>query len=220
MKNWLKYILLAMVAFCSMNNAQAKEPVDTVYFYDSWSDMMNLTPSEMVVSPVIEMINPFEIDIYTTTDDYRLYDHQAASLGDSIWLVSGVYLHDKFKGDLRDLGSYKYYPVFFNEKVAYLMSVSYEKDQSVLNLLFGTLDDEDLEPVVVFYYLDFMNRKVRKVTPTVLSELLEDYHDLQMRYEGMKDYKKPEIIEEYFYKFIDRATEDILRPYIMDLVDK
>ena len=219
MKNWLKYILLAMVAFCSMN-AQAKEPVDTVYFYDSWSDMMNLTPSEMIVSPVIEMINPFEIDIYTTTNDYRLYDHQAVSLGDTTWLVSGVYLHNNFKGDVRDLGSYKYYPVFFNEKVAYLTSVRYEEDQSVLNLLFGTLDDEDLEPVVVFYYLDFMNRKVRKVTPTVLSELLEDYHDLQMRYDGMKDHKKPEIIEEYFYKFIDRATDDIMRPYIMDLVDK
>jgi hypothetical protein len=56
------------------------------------------------------------------------------------------------------------------------------------------------------------------VTHSYLSELLSEYHDLQMRYEGMKDYKKREIIEDYFYKFIDRATEDIMRPYILDLV--
>ena len=65
-----------------------------------------------------------------------------------------------------------------------------------------------------------MNRRVIKITPESLSELLEDYHDLQMRYEGMKNHKKHEIIEDYFYKYIDRATEDILRPYIIDLVDK
>ena len=46
----------------------------------------------------------------------------------------------------------------------------------------------------------------------------EDYHDLQVRYEGMKDYKKPEIIEDYFYKYIDRVTGDFMKPYILDLV--
>ena len=40
-----------------------------------------------------------------------------------------------------------------------------------------------------------------------------------MRYEGMKDYKKQEIIEDYFFRFIDRASSDVMRPYILDLVD-
>ncbi len=34
----------------------------------------------------------------------------------------------------------------------------------------------------------------------------------------MKDYKKSEIIEDYFLKFIERASNDIMRPYILDLV--
>ncbi len=60
---------------------------------------------------------------------------------------------------------------------------------------------------------------MKRVTHEYLSELLEDYPDLQMRYEGMKDYKKREIIEDYFFKYIDRATEDIMRPYILDLTE-
>ena len=71
-----------------------------------------------------------------------------------------------------------------------------------------------------FYYIDFINRVVKKVTPSYLSELLEDYHNLQMRYEGMKDYKKREIIEDYFLKYIDRASSDVMRPDILDIVDE
>ena len=215
MKDWLKFILLAMVASWSML-AQAAEPTDTVYFYDTWKQMLNMTPAEMVVSPVIEAINPFEIDIYTTSDDYSQYNHLAASLGDSIWLVSGKYIRNHFKGDDYEISKNKFYPIFFNEKVAYLVSVSYESDNSLKNIIFGSTDN--YEPVAVFFYIDFMNHKLLKVTPKVLSKLLEDYHDLQMRYEGMKNYKKRDIIEDYFYKFIDRATDDIMRPYILDLV--
>ena len=39
-----------------------------------------------------------------------------------------------------------------------------------------------------------------------------------MRFEGMKNNKRNEIIEDYFYKFVDRASDDIMRPYIIDLV--
>ena len=60
---------------------------------------------------------------------------------------------------------------------------------------------------------------MRRVNSDYLSELLEDYHDLQMRYEGMKDYKKDYIIEDYFFKYIDRASEDFMHPNILDLVE-
>ena len=40
-----------------------------------------------------------------------------------------------------------------------------------------------------------------------------------MRYEGMKDYKKHEVIEDYFLKYIERASSDVLRPSVLDLVD-
>ncbi|MBQ9822475.1 MAG: hypothetical protein IJM58_10165, partial [Muribaculaceae bacterium] len=76
----------------------------------------------------------------------------------------------------------------------------------------------DYSEIVDLYYIDFKNHMVRKVTPEVLSELLEDYHDLKMRYEGMKNYKKREIIFDYFFKYVERATDDIMRPFILDLV--
>ena len=217
MKNWIKiFCLLAVVFFSNVARADENNSTDTVYFYETWEQMLDMTPAVMVVSPVIEAVTPFEIDIYTTTDDYRLLNYRAASIGDSIWLVSGKYLNNAFQGDTRDFSYEKFYPIFFNEKVAYTVSLSYDDDLSLKDILFGTTDDYEL--VAVFYYMDFRNRKLKKVTPKVLSELLEDYHDLQMRYEGMKNYKKREIIEDYFYKFVDRATDDIMRPNILDLV--
>ena len=218
MKN-LKYIILFLLVMGihATQDVFADEvmPRDTVYFYDSWEQMLAVEPVGMVVSPVIEMEIPYEVDIYITTDDYRLYDHQAASYGDSIWLVSGTYLREHFKGAKNYFSGYKFYPVFFNEKVAYVVSMSDNDDLSLKDILFGTND----ELVAVYFYLDFMKSEVRKVTPTVLSGLLEDYHDLQMRYEGMKNYKKFEIIEDYFFKYIDRATQDFMRPYILDLTN-
>ena len=217
MKNWIKiFCLLAVVSFSNVAHADENNSTDTVYFYETWGQMLDMTPAVMVISPVIEAVTPFEIDIYTTSDDYRLLNYRAASIGDSIWLVSGKYLNNAFQGDTRDLSYDKFYPIFFNEKVAYMVALSYDDDLSLKDILFGTTDD--YEPVAVFYYMDFRNRKLKKVTPKVLSELLEDYHDLQMRYEGMKNYKNREIIEDYFYKFVDRATDDIMRPKILDLV--
>ena len=69
-----------------------------------------------------------------------------------------------------------------------------------------------------FYYIDFLQKKVLRINHSALSGLLEDYHDLQMRYEGMKDYKKSYVIEDFFYRYIDRVAADPMRPYILDLV--
>lgn len=217
MKSFACHLALFMFAAVSLCAHAVDVQRDTVYFYDSWEQMLDMTPSSMIVSPDIEVINPYEIDIYTSTDDYRLYDHMAASIGDSIMLISSLYLRKNFKGDKHDFSSNKFYPVFFNEKVAYVVNLTYGEELSLKELLFGNLEND--EGVPVYYYLDFMKRRVRKVTPSVLCELLEDYHDLQMRYEGMKNYKKHEIIEDYFFKYVDRASQDIMRPFIVDLVD-
>ena len=128
--------------------------------------------------------------------------------------MSSQYLKKNFKGDAKSLEGFV--PVYFNEKTAFLTFQS----MSLRDILFGkSLNDEETKYTVEFYYIDFVKREVRKVTPSYLSELLEDYHDLQMRYEGMKDYKKQYIIQDYFYKYVDRATRDFMRPYILDLVE-
>ena len=204
MKNWIRNIMLVAVAMTSLQAVANDEPHDTVYFYGSWEQ-------------IIDVISPYMVVIETNDDRYNdliWNNHIAATLGDSIWLINTEYLKRDFDGDTRKLDAFA--PFFFNEKVAYVVG---HGNLSLKDLLFGTTDSY-YSGEVDYFYIDFKNRKVLKVTPSVLIDLLEDYHDLQMRYEGMKDYKKRPIIEEYFFKFLDRASQDIMRPNILDLVDQ
>ncbi len=218
MKNWIRYALMVVLAAVSLRAAaDDTAPIDTVYFYDTWEQMMDMSPVAMLIDPYIETLTPYEV--YITTGDEQLNElianeHLAVTLGDSIWLISSQALRKYFKGDVRKL--HGYVPVFFNEKVAFATYAGL----SVKSVLWGDNGgDGSFEDAVDYYYFDFLNRKVLKVTPETLIDLLEDYHDLQMRYEGMRDYKKRPIIKEYFYRYVDRATRDFMRPYILDLVN-
>ena len=224
MRTCFRHLLIVLLFLSSLPVvAQNEWARDTVYFYDTWQQMLDREPASMLVSPIIEAETPYAIDIYTTTNDYSLYKHMAATLGDSIWLMSSEYLK-RFnnEGDVGKLDRNVFIPVFFNEKVAFLTYVGYGDNLSLLDILIGggSRDEEEFINVMDYYYIDFMHHRVNKVTPEVLSELLEDYHDLQVRYEGMKDYKKRSIIEYFFLLFVDRASQDIMRPYILDLVEK
>ena len=221
MINCMKYFLtLVVLAACSLR-AVAVEPLqhDTIYFYETWAHMLDVEPSAMIVDPLIDVITPYEIDISTGNDGINEHiksDFIALSLGDSIWFMNSGYLKRNFKGDVRHLNGFV--PVFFNEKQAYL---TYHADLSAKEIIFGISVGEDGEYLynVDFFYLDFLNRKVIKVNRDNLSAMLEDYHDLQMRYDGIKDSKNRDIIEYFFLKFIDRATDDYMRPYLLDLAD-
>ena len=222
MKCWLKYLSFALVSMvCLHAAADNSQPLDTVYFYDSWESMLDMQPSASLVGPDIETLTPFQVSI--TTGDNRINkmienDHIAATLGDSIWLINSQYVRDNFSGDVSKLRDY--IPVFFNEKVAFLTFAGYGDNFSLKTILFGDyMDEDDFSEFMNYYYIDFQNQMVYRITPNVLSMLLEDYHDLQMRYEGMKDYKKKYIIEDFFFRYVDRCTQDVLRPYILDIVD-
>ena len=215
MKNRMRNMIVLMVLAMTSIQAVAltsEMPHDTIYFYNTWEQMFNEEPVIALVDPWIETITPY--DVVITADDSRISDRVvAATLGDSIWLINTHYLRQNFGGDAKKLSDFV--PLYFNEKVAFVVS---DAAMSVKDILFGT--SEDYYPEGDYFYIDFQNRKVLKVTPTVLSALLEDYHDLQMRYEGMKDYKKRHIIEDYFFKYVDRATQDFMRPTILELVDR
>ena len=211
MKNWKLIIILVTLATVPREAIALTEPHDTVYFYETWEQILYNEPVAMYVDPYIDAYN-YAVD-FETVDHYFNENIKnkfiAANIGDSTWLVSSHYLYKNFKVDLHYLNYYV--PLFFNEKMAYTLAaanVSF-KDLVAVN------DDSDL---IDYYYIDFLHRKVQRVTPTALSQLLEDYHDLQMRYEGMKDYKKRNVIEDYFFKYIDRATDDVMKPYILELV--
>ena len=216
MKNRLKFIVLLAIASMSLCTTAQTVPNDTLYFYKTWQQMLDMQPPAYIVNPIIFPETPFEVYIetgYEEANETIENDYLALSQGDSIWLINSKFIKNYFKGDVKGLNGY--IPVFFNDKVAYLTANGPLK---VKDILFGNDVDGVTSYTQAFYYIDFENRTVRHVTHSYLSELLSEYHDLQMRYEGMKDYKKQEIIEDYFYKFIDRATEDIMRPYILDLV--
>ena len=207
-------IVLMVLAMTSIQAVAltSEVPHDTIYFYNTWEQMFNEEPVIALVDPWIETITPY--DVVITADDSRISERVvAATLGDSIWLINTHYLRQNFGGDAKKLSDFV--PLYFNEKVAFVVS---DAAMSVKDILFGP--SEDYYPEGDYFYIDFQNRKVLKVTPTVLSALLEDYHDLQMRYEGMKDYKKRHIIEDYFFKYVDRATQDFMRPTILELVDR
>lgn len=219
MKHWIRLIVVAAMAFVT-SHAMATDavPHDTVYFYDTWEQIFDMTPEAMIIDPYVAALTPYQVAIETADDALNdaIYDsHIAATLGDSIWLINSRYLKREFKGDTKKLK--EFIPVFFNDKTAFLAYVGYGDNIGLKNILFGDWVDVDYDEIVDYYYIDFVNRKVIKVTPEALVGLLEDYHDLQMRYEGMKDYRKRYIIQDYFFKYIDRASQDFMRPYILDL---
>ena len=219
MKNILRYLILLTVAVCSLQSqAVPSAKLDTVYFYKSWEQMLNLQPTAYIVNPITWFITPYEMVVETGdegTNDMIKENYMALSIGDSIWLINSEYLRKNFKGVSKNISEYA--PVFFNDKVAYVTAPG---PLGVKDLLFGTESDGvTYYGDVAFYYIDFKNHRVERVTHSYLSELLEDYHDLQMRYEGMKNNKDKRIIEDYFYKYVDRATDDIMRPFIVDLVE-
>lgn len=212
MKKRICNLMLAVFALTALQAAADTARHDTVYFYKTWEQVLYMEPSAMAVDPYVYP-SAFDIEFWTENDHFNdNIDNEfiAATVGDSIWLINSHYLSKNFKGDAGSLKNYV--PLFFNDKVAYAV---YEANLSVKELLLG--DSETLE--VDYYYIDFYNNMVRRITHSTLSELLDEYHDLQMRYEGMKDYKKRYMIEYFFFKYVDRATEDYMRPYILDLMD-
>lgn len=221
MKIWIRIIMIvALMMSSSHAHGKAIDEYfthDTLYFYTTWQQIMDYSPVAMIIDPVIDAFSPYEVYIESGVDKVNekiMNDYIAFSQGDSIWLINGEYVKQYFNGDVKNIDGYA--PFYFNEKTAFIVA---PRPLTVKDILMGNDREGYTTSTPEYYYIDFMNRRVNRVTPEYLSKLLEDYHDLQMRYEGMKDYKKSYIIEDYFYKFIDRASDDFMRPYILDLVE-
>ena len=214
--------LLLLVVAPSLIHA-AGEPHDTVYFYNTWEQLLNLEPVSMLQDPYVDAQSPYQLFFEIEDEkwnDVIEHDFMAASMGDSIWLVNSNYLKLCFEGDIQSLVGYV--PLFFNEKVAYICYGGYPyRNPYWEHGYYNGYNRNRMHHDIVwhYYYIDFEHRKVLKVNHSVLSDLLKDYHDLLMRYEGMNDYKKREIIEDYFLKYIDRAAQDVMHPNIVDVVE-
>ena len=108
MKNLIRNILLFMVlATASLQAMAFSLPHDTVYFYNTWEQLLIDSPATMYVDPWIDPITPYEVIIETPNEKYNdaiWNKHIAAVLGDSIWLINSEYLQREFKGDAKKDG--------------------------------------------------------------------------------------------------------------------
>lgn len=211
MRRCSRYIIIIVTVISALKAFAVEEPHDTVYFYSTWEQMLYMEPEVMVIDPDLNIYTPFEV--YVNAEDKNLdklirKEYIAMSMNDSTWFLNSEYLRKHFNGDTKAMNGY--IPVFFNEKVAYVVR-EVEESGPGYGIMYTVKWD-------ACYYIDFMKHTVKRVTHDYLKELLDDYPDLQMRYESMKERKKHSIIKDYFFKYIDRATEDVMRPYILDLV--
>lgn len=226
----LHTLMVAAALLTGIGSAGAQEvnfvmdKADTVCIYKTWENMLDGVPNAMVINPIIYGETPY--DIIITDNDQRVRemlskDVIAVTLGDSIWLMSSDYLKKNFTGDAKKFENFV--PFFFNEKVAFVVWLGYEASvgMQILGGLMGDTEMFDSDPYeddADYYYIDFEKSTVEKVDHKKLSQLLTDYHDLKMRYEGMKDYKKREVMEDYFMRYVDRVTQDPTRPEIVEIM--
>jgi len=217
MKDWIKSLsLILALAICPMRSAALSLSNDTLFVFETWQQMLDNTPAMMMVNPVMDVVNPHEVYIVTGSDamDKMFINTNFALLLGDDWLISSTYLKKHFKGDVKHLKGFV--PVFFNDKAAYVTQLGNIKLKDYL--IGSDVDFEYTSNSVTYYNIDFEKRLVQKVTPSSLPELLRPYHDLLMRYEGLRDRKKQHVIKEFYFEYIDRVTQDDSRPAIIELV--
>lgn len=212
---WLMTIALAICSLhCVALGIDVKK--DTISFYSTWRQMLNKQPVFTMTEPDVKVYSQYDIYIASVDSINDKINNQyiALSVGDSIWMINSVYIRKNFEGDVQYFD--RYIPVIFNDKVAVVMASA---PLTIKELFDGTGEREGGNYTTAYFFLDFENRWIDRVTHTFLIDLLKDYHDLLMRYEGMRDYKKPHIIEDFLLRYIDRVEQDVTRPCIVDLID-
>ncbi len=184
--------------------ALADEVSDTLVVYKDWAGLVNGRPTAMVIDPYIDIVSPWEIYFSNnTTMVDRMLDNEAVAvaLGDSVWMINTRYLAINFEGPLSRMDGYA--PMLFNEKVLMFehASLTYDAWGQVMNPDVNSIETD-------LYWVDLAARHVYQIDHKVLSSLLAPYHDLQMRFDGMKDRKKRHVIRYFLNELIRRIEMD------------
>lgn len=203
-------VLFVLVVFAFQAQAM-EEPEDTVYFYGSWEQMLDMEPDTMIVAPLIDYFSPFEVYVKTTNKKFNKRidkEYIAATICDTTWLINSNYLKKYFKGDAKKLHGYT--PLFFNDITAYTICEEY---------MIAEVGDISYTVTSTYnYYIDFKQHKVIRIDEESLSNLLNEFPDLRRRYESMKDNNRQSVINYYFLEYIDRISDDPMQPYIIDQI--
>lgn len=203
MKNQLIAIAAALAALCA-----AAEPADTLMVYSSWQELATGQYQMMIVDPYIEVETPWEV--YFASDRAAVNrmlagEAVAVALGDSIWMINTAYLKQHFNGNMSELDGYA--PMLFNDKVVMVEHARHAS--SFWN------DESFTEPDL--YWVDFEQGEVYKLNDKTMSMLLGRYHDLQMRYDGMKNRKHNDVIRYFLNIYLRRIEMDDDVPYLGEI---
>ena len=188
--------------------AVSAEPTDTLMVYNSWSAVAQGRCDVRLVDPYIYVETPWEVYFDGDRDDVNsmLYsDAVAVALGDSIWMINTERIKRHFDGNVSELAGYA--PMLFNDKA--VMIEHARPTASFWN------DDTFNEPEL--YWVDFEQGQVFKLNDKTMSELLAPYHNLQMRYDGMKNRKKQDVIRYFLELYLRRIDMDPEVPYLGEI---
>lgn len=200
MKKIALFIFFAMTMVASVHAQSPSddgEKHDTLVVYYSWTNVFDQNPDAFLVDPYVQMDYPWQywLDARSQLGSEMLEeDAVVVAFDDGTWLISARWMRDYFSDDCRSwLG---WMPLFFSAKIAFVMRGNFFSGSEYL------------------YWLNFEDKKVEKLDHKLMSRLLNDYPDLQRRYESMKDYKKREVIDYFLEEYINRLNDDPGVPYL------
>ena len=209
------------------------EGTDTLMVYNSWHSVFYKGRDTVVINPNIEIYSPFQYKFKPTEKDRKplskMIEKQsvAVAIGDSVWLVNSKYIRDSLQG-----GYNKYFrdylPLYFSEKIAFFQYIPTEIDyleyeidnfqnleyyvgvgrSSVLEYPYGVAD-------VAHFVIDLANKSVYLVDKNYLLFLLERYPDMKRRFEMMQGQNEFYLINEFFWDYVDRISNDPFAPNIV-----
>ena len=95
MSGLFRHIPIFILAVFTLHAQAMDEPEDTVCFYSSWENMLNMEPDTMIVGPMIDYYSPFEVYVKTTNKKFNKRinkEYIAATICDTTWLINSNYL--------------------------------------------------------------------------------------------------------------------------------
>ncbi len=236
-----KLLITILLAVVLGNVAQAQyythrehdEGTDTLMVYNSWKSVFYTGHDTVAINPNLEIYSPFQYKFKPTEKNRKplskMVEKQsvAVAIGDTVWLVNSKYLRDSLQGSynkyLRD-----YLPLYFSEKIAFFQYLPTEIEyldaeidnfenlqyyvgvgrSSVLEYPNGVAD-------VAHFVIDLEHHAVFLVDKNYLLYLLERYPDMKRRFEMMEGQNEFYLINEFFWDYVDRISNDPYAPNIV-----
>lgn len=226
MKSPHKLITLIIAASVAATAMHAASRAERAYVYYSWQSVMQ-HQSDTVIEPIaVKLHSAYDMEVTPAgkadkTAKKLLKDKAlAVAINDSLWLVNSKRLRAEYTGLALPYLS-NYLPLYFNSKIIYTQYSS-GSDNSLLYDLASRVDNDmtltQALQALTSYSFNYDNAYLLIIDPAKLtvdiltsdlfSQMLTPYLPLRKRYEAMRYYQEPLIINYHFLQYIDLITRD------------